>query len=206
MEKEKNINYEMCKKCQGACCKQNGCVYKTTDFKRLDFDSLKDELEKGKISISGQPVPLTKNAWTYLPYLRARNKNADIIDLITTGGPCINLTETGCILSEEERPSYGLLAKPTKIGGPCRGFDSNDAIEWLNYNKVLERLIKYYANEEMINIIVDEISKQLIESKKKSQNNISLSMMEIQNIDWYYNVMANKEYYTPSEVKKMILF
>lgn len=205
MEKEKNINYEMCKKCQGVCCKQNGCVYKPTDFKSLDFESLKIELEKGKISISGQPIPLTKHAWTFLPYLRARNKNANTVDLITNGGPCINLTENGCTLSEEERPSYGLLAKPAKIGGPCRGFDSGDAINWLDYSDVLDKLIKYYTNKEMIDIIVEEISKQIIESKKKCQKKISLSMMEKENINWYYNIMGNKEYYTPSEVKKMIL-
>lgn len=137
--------------------------------------------------------------------MRARNKNANIIDLITNGGPCINLTENGCVLSEEERPSYGLLAKPAKIGGPCRGFDSGDAINWLDYSDVLDKLIKYYTNKEMIDIIVEEISKQIIESKKKCQKKISLSMMEKENINWYYNIMGNKEYYTPSEVKKMIL-
>ena len=29
--------------------------------------------------------------------------------------------------------------------------------------------------------------------------------MELTNAYWYYEVMANKAYYTPSEVKKMIL-
>lgn len=205
MKKEKNVNYDMCKACKGACCKQNGCVYKTTDFKSDDFSYLKEELEKGRISISGQAMPINKTSWTYIPYLRARNQNANIVDLITNGGPCINLTDNGCILSEDERPSYGLLVKPIKIGGPCDKISTEDSINWLDYSEVLEQLIKYYTSEEMIDIIVDEISKQMIEIKKKIKNNIPLNSMEKINANWYYNIMANKAYYTPDEYKKMIL-
>ncbi len=206
MSKEKYTDYEMCKKCKGACCKQNGCVYKTTDFQDMDFYYLKEKLEKGRISISGQAAPIAKNAWTYIPFLRARNKNAGIVDLITDGGPCINLTNNGCILTEDERPSYGLSVKPTKIGGPCDKINSDDAINWLDYSNVLEKLIKYYTNEEMIDIIVDEISKQMHNIIKKCKEHIPLNPMEKTNADWYYNIMANKAYYAPEEVKKMMLF
>ena len=38
---EKYINYEMCKKCGGVCCKQNGCVYAPSDFKSMKYPNLK---------------------------------------------------------------------------------------------------------------------------------------------------------------------
>ena len=38
---EKYIDEEMCKKCGGLCCMQNGCVYMPTDFKSMEFDYLK---------------------------------------------------------------------------------------------------------------------------------------------------------------------
>ena len=201
---EKYIDYEMCKKWGGVCCKQNGCVYMPKDFESMEFSYLKNELEKGKISISGQVIKLFKNMWTYIPYLRARNKDANIVDLITNGGPCINLTETGCSLSEEKRPTFGLLVKPTKIGGPCEKVNSDSADDWLDYSEVLEELVKYYTNKSIIDIIVDEIASQMIIINKKIKDNIQLGPMEQINAYWYYKIMGNKLYYTPEEVKKLI--
>lgn len=203
---EKYIDYEMCKKCGGECCKQNGCVYMPKDFESMEFSYLKDVLEEGRISISGQPTEFASNAWTYVPYLRARNKDAAIVDLITNGGPCINLTPNGCSLSEEKRPTFGLLVKPTKIGGPCEKVNSVSAEEWLNYSEVLERLVKYYTNKDIIDIIVDETAKKILAIKKKKKANIKLNPMELQNAYWYFAIMNNKPYYTPDEVKKMIFF
>lgn len=56
------VDKEMCKKCGGVCCKQNGCIYLPRDFKNMNINYLIQELEKGNISISGQPasVPFLK--------------------------------------------------------------------------------------------------------------------------------------------------
>lgn len=139
-----------------------------------------------------------------MPYLRARNKGAGIVDLITHGGPCINLTENGCSLSEEKRPSFGLLVKPTQVGGPCEQMNSELAKEWFEYNNVLEKLIRFYANNDMIDLVITEISKQIQEIKLKKQNGQELSSMEKMNAYWYFEIMANKAYYSPAEVKKLI--
>lgn len=37
---EKYLDYDMCKQCQGVCCKQNGCVYLPSDFKCMSFKYL----------------------------------------------------------------------------------------------------------------------------------------------------------------------
>ncbi len=65
----KYVNYEMCKKCGGVCCKQIGCAYIPQDFKSLEYNYLINLLEQGNISITGQPAPfsLTPNAWTFIP-------------------------------------------------------------------------------------------------------------------------------------------
>lgn len=202
---EKYINYAMCKECGGVCCKQNGCIYLPKDFKSLEASEIIKELDKGTISISGQPVNFSMDKWTYIPYLRARNRDSEIVDLITNGGPCINLTASGCNLSEDNRPSCGLLVKPTIIGGPCEKIAKNLGMEWLEYSNVLEDLIKFYTDKNMIDVIVSQISKKIVEIKKKINNDIPLSEMEKINIQWYYQVMANKPYYEPDEVKSMML-
>ena len=105
---EKYIDEEMCKKCGGLCCMQNGCVCMPTDFKSMEFDYLKKELEKGNISISGQPIGFMSDGWSFLLYLRARNEDSPIVDLITKGGLCKMLTEEGCSYTPEKRPLLGL--------------------------------------------------------------------------------------------------
>lgn len=42
---------DYCAKCGGNCCKHMGCHYSPRDFEDLSFDALKQEIEKGRISI-----------------------------------------------------------------------------------------------------------------------------------------------------------
>lgn len=197
---EKYIDYEMCKKCGGVCCKQNGCVYAPSDFESMKYSYLKNIINQGKISISGQPVPFLDSAWTFIPYLRARNFGAPIVDLFSKGGPCINLTDVGCTLSENTRPAFGLLVEPTQIGGPCEKRENNLAEDWLYYSDVLSQLIKYYTHNELIDELIKEIEIVMDIIRPKLNNKEQLSTMEKQNAFWYYNILANKPYYSPEEV------
>ena len=200
-----NINYEMCKKCKGTCCKENGCIYLPYNFDSLEINYLKKLLKKGNISISGQPFPILNNkAWSYLPYLRARNKNAEIVDLFTEGGPCKLLTQQGCRLTEEERPALGLLIKPTKIGGPCeRLYTIEDTMDWINYNKTLEQLIEYYTHETYIKAIIHQIENRMENIQNKIKKLKQLKEMEKVLISWYKLIIENKPFYTIEEIKKM---
>lgn len=174
---EEYINYEMCKKCGGACCKETGCIYLPTDFESLTFKSLVKLLDQGNISIAGEPYSnLFGNAWSYLPYLRVRNINSKIVDLVTTGQPCKLLTSNGCSLSEQDRPTLGLLLKPTVIGGPCdNDFPLNTVENWLNYSEVLHQLIKYYTGKSLIDVFVEQMAVKIknIENKKKTKQKLT---------------------------------
>lgn len=202
---EKYINYEMCKKCGGVCCKENGCVYSPNDFKSMKYDYLNSIIDQGKISIGGQPVPFMGDAWTYIPYLRVRNIDAPIVDLFTKGGPCINLTDNGCILSEDKRPTFGLLVEPTKIGGPCEKKGKDLGKEWLYYSDILSKLITHYTNNELVDELIKEIEIVMYVIRQKMKNKEMLNSIEKQNAYWYYNVMAGKEYYSPEEVAEYTL-
>lgn len=200
---KKFINYEMCKKCGGVCCKENGCIYLPQDFNNLDFESLKKVLDEGNVSISGQPIQFYGNAWTFLLYLRARNQNADIVDLITSGGPCKLLTSTGCSLGENDRPSLGLAIKPVTVGGPCSKTFSQDQVvdAWMDHSEVLSNLVQYYTKKDVISVIVEQMTNQIDRINKLEE----LKNMEKLIRYWYYNIIVNNPYYTPEEVKKMVL-
>lgn len=203
----KYINYEMCKKCGGVCCKENGCIYLPTDFDSMEIHSLIDLINKGNISISGQIYPIDDKAWSYLPFLRARNKDANIVDLITLGGPCKLLTDNGCKLNASKRPALGLLVTPTKIGGPCKKeYEIEDAFKWLEYSETLEKLIKFYTKNQMSEQLKQELKIRLKEIKQKIEQDIILTNMEKTILSEYKNIIKNKTYYSPQKVKKMHLF
>ncbi len=176
------------------------------DFENLSFDYLKKEIDKGYISISGQPFPLFAGAWSFLLYLRARNVNSDIVDLFSLGDPCVLLTDKGCSLDETKRPSLGLMVKPTKIGGPCdKKYDSSIALNWLDYDEVLSKLIKHYTNMEIKDIISKQINNIIPMIKTKVEAKAVLTSME-QYIISEYLIMNNKPYYSPDEIKKFSLY
>lgn len=128
-----------CSKCKGLCCKHMGCHYSPTDFEDLSFEGLKKEIEKGKISIDWWE---TFDGPEY--YLRARHKNARVIDP-SWGGVCINLTETGCSLSFEERPLGGKAVRPDP-NGYCKSYYTKEQCknDWKKYKEVLKQLVEYF--------------------------------------------------------------
>lgn len=204
---EKHVNYEMCKTCGGVCCQQNGCIYLPEDFKRLSFNFLLKQLEKGKISITGQPFNgFYEDGWSFLLYLRARNVDSPVVDLITSGGPCMLWTkENGCKLKENDRPSVGLTAKPVKIGGPCENTTTqDDIIRWLNYSNVLEELILYYTNKDVITVLLEQIEEKMNIIKEKQNSGLDLKDMETQLLVWRNKIMDNKPYYNLEETQKLI--
>lgn len=200
---EKYINYEMCKECGGLCCQQSGCIYLPEDFKRLSFNFLQKQIDKGKISIAGQPFNgFLRDGWTFLLYLRARNVDSPIVDLISHGGPCVLWDKaTGCKLRENDRPSGGKLLRPVQVGGPCENMGKQEQLfNWLLYNDVLKELVKFYTNKNVEEIMDEQVAQLLV----KEESMQPFTDMEQKYLDWYYNVMENNEYYSPDEALKFM--
>ena len=87
-------NKDICSKCKGVCCKKSGCDYSASDFEHLNTNFLYEKLKEGKISIvSYQDFKQIKGKITSTSflYLRARNKNRDIVDLLSLKTTCLLL-------------------------------------------------------------------------------------------------------------------
>lgn len=170
------INKEICKECGGKCCKNCGCSYSTDDFENMSFSSLKQELEKGHISITSLFIATKTNA-SYILTLRARNINRDIVDLFSPKTTCASLTEKGCKLEDSKRPQAGILYIPNK-NGECKGFYTEETAfkEWSQYQKVLERLTRTFcgkSSQEKIKEDIIEVACYL--ASKEFQNVIDIS-------------------------------
>lgn len=150
----KNQNVLICSECKGSCCKRSGCYFSPDDFREISFEYLKTQLEKGYISISLQSDSVF---YPDVYILKIRDRDTDIVD---TGyrnseySPCMLLTDNGCKLSYEERPSGGKLYIPKYENGfyHCyTNYTIRDCCnEWFPYQEILTQLVIYFSNRQSV--------------------------------------------------------
>lgn len=145
-------NAELCAKCGGQCCKRCGCAFSPDDFEDLSYEALKAEIEKGYITIEvvdGDQFYISG----FVLMLRARNVGGLVYEnrlYYRPRGQCVLLTEHGCKLDWEHRPSGGRLLVPTE-GGSCPSrYSTEHALrEWKKHQSVLSRLANYFDGKEI---------------------------------------------------------
>ena len=165
-----NEDLELCSKCGGMCCKKCGCDYGIVDFTDRTYNGLKESLDKGDKSIVAVLKFNTMKNGCYMIeptlYIRARNINRDIVDLISMKTRCAQLNENGCSYNYEDRPLGGRNLKPRKLeDGGCFPIISQLDIlsSWIPYQKQLRKLVKCYTgmsvdkkiSEDVENLIYD---------------------------------------------------
>ena len=136
-----------CASCS-ACCENMGCEYSPGDFKIITFESLRKHIERGFTSIDWWEGDPRKNKCEFdrTYFLRARNKNADIVDS-SWGGICSLLSETGCTLSFNDRPKGGRFLKPKKLDNEscyCEYTKLLCCLDWIPYQEILQQLFEYF--------------------------------------------------------------
>lgn len=202
------VDSKLCEECKGACCKVAGCIFDQDQFREngniIKLDHLIEKLEEGRISISGQPVTgFFGDSWTFILYLKARDENADIVDILGNGGPCSQLTSNGCKFSIEKRPIYGKTVKPTKIGGPCEQTADNPSdrysfiYNWLLYYDVLSSAVEYYTGVETEKYCLERLKEDAKKINEKIKNNKKLNTMECVKNQWYSDIVNDKPYVSP---------
>ena len=130
----------ICTECKGKCCRFYGCHYSPDDFEDISFESLKAEIEKGKISIDW---------WEAEPreyFLRSRHVGEPVV-CGSWGGVCVSLTDTGCSLPWDKRPLGGKALKPraTPNDDCVTSYGKEDCKnDWKKYDAVLRALVEHF--------------------------------------------------------------
>lgn len=144
------VKYEdkdLCKKCGGFCCKKCGCDYAPSDFDKLDLNSIMEKLNEGNISIVSfitfKKFPNGKMSAIPFLYLRARNTDRDVVDLLSLKKTCSMLTDNGCTYSIEERPKGGVNLIP-RYPNKCMPHENPFDIVygWQRYQNTLSKIVK----------------------------------------------------------------
>ncbi len=147
--------------------------------------------------IAGQPVNgFCGDNWTFILYLKARDEGADVIDILGKGGPCVNLSDTGCKLEREKMPLYGKTVKPTKIGGPCEQTASGTSFRYdcLLFHNRLAEILEEYTGVETEKYLLDRLKEDSKYLNEKIENKETLTCMEKEKYDWYLNIVNDKPY------------
>lgn len=176
-------NTKICKKCKGKCCKKSGCDYYINDFESLKIDYLENKLKSGEISIVAclnfQTLPNGQKTFEPILYLRARNINRSVVDLISMKTTCSLLTETGCSYTFENRPSGGKNLIP-KENNECYPKENQleKIKEWLPYQKILSRLVKRITKMSVREVIERDIIELVYNYMKGNIDGVSEAEIE----------------------------
>jgi Fe-S-cluster containining protein len=180
-----HTNYSVCMKCKGKCCTTESGAYAPEDFnqeitidlivsllmtKRITIDYYDDEVGDGK---------------QY--YLRPRYLDEDVLKPSISGGTCVNWNlQTGCSLSESERPYQCRALVPFKDGLNCKT-NPNDmaSVEeisklWRPYRMTINRAIDEFNRvRQFLTVnehgeffgkgVLEQLSKRLIKYKEVSR-------------------------------------
>ena len=160
----KNENLDICRECGGMCCIKCGCDYAVSDFKDHSYKALLESLSIGDKSIVSMIDFRTLSNGKFIAeptlYIRARNVNRDIIDLISMKTRCSLLLGDGCSYDYEHRPFGGRNLKPAMYeDGGCRPIVNPIVYlkEWLPYQKQLGKIVKLYTGKSVIEKISEDV-------------------------------------------------
>lgn len=176
-------NKDICRQCGGFCCKKSGCDYASTDFKDLGINSLYSILLEGRISIvsaiSFEKLNNGKLFANPILFLRARNIDRPIVDLLSMKKKCSQLTSKGCSYEHDNRPAGGRNLIPDE-NHRCHPEVSQMEIinTWNSYQRTLSKLVKRITRktvDEQFRIDVENLFVDILNQNFDGVNEIELA-------------------------------
>lgn len=155
------VNKDLCKKCDGYCCKKSGCDYGVDNFDIVTLNKVLEVLNSGKASIVAALFFKTNSSSAeYISpflYLRARNTNRDKVDLLSMKTTCSLLKSDGCSLTLEERPKGGVNLIPDSI--ECYPLEDPFKIvdEWKKYQHILAKAVRKLTGKSVNEKLSEDI-------------------------------------------------
>lgn len=132
-------NAYLCSKCGGKCCKTDSCFYMPEDFSEMSLTYLLEEfLKKDYLCIY-----LDTTNWFGVIRVRSKGWPRLVFSDKFEDKPCMLLTDSGCSLSYEKRPTGGKALIPS-FSLKCKSMlEAEDILyAWLPYQKLLIELVK----------------------------------------------------------------
>lgn len=175
-------NKDLCAKCQGKCCKKCGCDYFINDFVEINKNSILKILETNNVSIvsalKSEYLPNGKKVLEPFLYLRARNVDRGVVDLLSLKKRCSLLTDTGCLYSLEKRPSGGVNLIPDENGCYQLVNQKEAILKWGPYQNLLSKIVKRLTGKTVLEVFENDIENMLYEFINKKFEKFSETEIE----------------------------
>lgn len=166
----KNEDVNICRECGGRCCMNAPCHFSPEDFEDLSYRGLKRTLRKKKyisiVKFSKRFVEVSLDqsvggTLKHFFFLRIRTSETGIAARaaeIEDDDFCMLLRKDGCELEYKDRPKGARLLIP-KEGSRCEQlYTVDDCVhDWIPYQKVLEKLYKFFERKEKIQQILKRV-------------------------------------------------
>lgn len=195
MKNEVNENLDICRECGGKCCIKSGCDYGASDFQERTYNHLLKSLSEGDKSIvAAIKFNITKKGKIVIEpllYIRARNVNRDIIDLISMKTRCSQLGENGCKHDYNHRPLGGRNLTPSRPDdGPCQPVISPLYIanSWKTYQNQLRKIVKHYTGMSVEKKIHQDVENLFYDVLMENFENVS--PLELRDIKEFVEILA----------------
>lgn len=144
---------EACAACGGYCCTTMAGATFPEDFKPNFYQSVRKAMASGRWSIDwweGDPR-IGRDQFGQVYYVRPRHKTSGILAKVVDPsweGTCNFLTETGCELPYEKRPSECRHLEPkSPYPESCEQHGhskENAAVAWMPHQRLLRKLVEEY--------------------------------------------------------------
>lgn len=189
-EKNINENIDLCRKCGGKCCVKCGCDYAVDDFSEHTYKAFLEELSKGDKSIVAmlnfRTLPNGKFVAEPFLYIRARNVNRDVVDLVSMKARCSMLTDEGCSYDYLHRPFGGRNLRPSPKGVYyCSREVEQESImkKWLPYQKTLGKIVKHYTGKSVNEKVKEDVETLFCDILRGNFQDVS--RLEIEELDGF---------------------
>lgn len=175
----KKEDREICRECGGYCCINCGCDYFVSDIESFKIDALDNFLSSGYVSIIAtlEFKTLPNGVLSVFPllYLRERNINRDVVDLLSMKTTCASLLEDGCRYDLDNRPSGGATLIPKPDFECVSSVDrKQELLKWKPYQKTLERLVKRYTGLSVAAKLKEDVENLFLDVLNSNFENVSL--------------------------------
>ena len=138
-----HVNCSVCRKCGGTCCKRSGCGLMTCDVPVMSVSGIRRMLDTGKYSITFFCADFGDGIIIPIPIMNAREIDSQRVNNSIIRKPCALHKENGCMLSDTERPTMGLLYIP-KSDGHCKMLvDQMETLQdWYPHAHMMEEVVR----------------------------------------------------------------
>lgn len=182
--------FSQCAQC-GECCLKNSCCCIPEDFDDLSPKGIEKILDSNMYMITAfyeeakRPgeIPIE-----VIPLISAREVNCpdNGINICMLHSACAMLGPKGCTLSEDERPSQGLMLIPVNENG-CRCYIDAPTIFWKKHKENLNEVIKKRSGGKTAQDLFEE---ELVPLAKQIKHQIQEAVCYNGSVSYYVHKTA----------------